>query len=124
MISSFLPQDKVAEFAHMDAVVVLKETMRAAGDPRLTQWHEALVTKGNKGKELESVGGCSADIANPFIGAREEHICPGCSEDKSRPIGACSGDVPGAERESIRGLLPRYSQNGADERSNSAKSWR
>ncbi|WVQ72935.1 hypothetical protein IAR50_002497 [Cryptococcus sp. DSM 104548] len=52
-LCSFLPQDKVAEFAKMDAVTVLKETMRAAGDPRLTKWHEKLIEKGTKASALE-----------------------------------------------------------------------
>ncbi len=60
-ISSFLPQDKVAEFAKMLPVTVLKETMRAAGDPRLTKWHESLVEKGGKAKELEAVSTRSHD---------------------------------------------------------------
>ncbi|ORY31419.1 nucleus protein [Naematelia encephala] len=51
-LCSFLPQDKVAEFAKMAPVVVLQETMRAAGDPRLTQWHAALVEKGAEAKEI------------------------------------------------------------------------
>ncbi|WVW84511.1 hypothetical protein I302_106545 [Kwoniella bestiolae CBS 10118] len=51
-LCSFLPQDKVAEFAKMAPEVVLKETMRAAGDPRLTNWHEMLVEKGAKSKEI------------------------------------------------------------------------
>ncbi|KAK8858466.1 hypothetical protein IAR55_002693 [Kwoniella newhampshirensis] len=53
-LCSFLPQDKVAEFAKMAPVTVLKETMRAAGDPRLTKWHELLVEKGAKSRELEA----------------------------------------------------------------------
>ncbi|OCF62348.1 hypothetical protein L486_02016 [Kwoniella mangroviensis CBS 10435] len=57
-LCSFLPQDKVAEFAKMAPEVVLKETMRAAGDPRLTKWHEALIEKGAKVK----------DIANTYEG--------------------------------------------------------
>ncbi|OWZ53737.1 nuclear protein [Cryptococcus neoformans 125.91] len=52
-LCSFLPQDKVAEFAKMAPVTVLKETMRAAGDPRLTKWHEKLIDKGKRMKELE-----------------------------------------------------------------------
>lgn len=39
----------------MAPVTVLKETMRAAGDPRLTKWHEKLVDKGKRLKELEIV---------------------------------------------------------------------
>lgn len=39
----------------MAPVTVLKETMRAAGDPRLTKWHEKLIDKGKRMKELEIV---------------------------------------------------------------------
>lgn len=39
----------------MQPEVVLKETMRAAGDPRLTEWHEKLVQKGVQLKEVEQV---------------------------------------------------------------------
>ena len=39
----------------MAPITVLKETMRAAGDPRLTRWHEALVEKGAHAKELAAV---------------------------------------------------------------------
>ncbi|WWD18357.1 hypothetical protein CI109_102807 [Kwoniella shandongensis] len=53
-LCSFLPQDKVAEFAKMAPVTVLKETMRAAGDPRLSKWHELLVEKGAKSKEIDA----------------------------------------------------------------------
>jgi hypothetical protein len=53
--SSFLPQDKVAEFAKMAPVTVLQETMRAAGDPRLSRWHQELCEKGDQVKVLSSV---------------------------------------------------------------------
>ncbi|WVF69320.1 hypothetical protein IAT40_004096 [Kwoniella sp. CBS 6097] len=53
-LCSFLPQDKVAEFAKMAPVAVLKETMRAAGDPRLTKWHESLCEKGVNAKDLQA----------------------------------------------------------------------
>ena len=55
MGSSFLPQDKVAEFAKMAPDVVLRETMRAAGDPRLIQWHDTLIEKGKVLIDLEEV---------------------------------------------------------------------
>nr|ODN86886.1 hypothetical protein L203_03659 [Cryptococcus depauperatus CBS 7841] len=51
-LCSFLPQDKVAEFAAMAPVTVLKETMRAAGDPRLTKWYERLLEKGDQSIKL------------------------------------------------------------------------
>jgi hypothetical protein len=43
----------VAEFAKMSPPLTLKETMRAAGDPRLTEWHRNLVAKGNEKKILQ-----------------------------------------------------------------------
>jgi len=52
-ISCFLAQDRVAEFAKMSPPLTLKETMRAAGDPRLTEWHQKLVTKGIEKKALD-----------------------------------------------------------------------
>ncbi|CAK9780717.1 unnamed protein product [Cutaneotrichosporon oleaginosum] len=53
-LCSFLPQDKVADFAKMNPVTVLKETMRAAGDPNLSQWHDDLVANGMAAKEVET----------------------------------------------------------------------
>ncbi|BEJ13844.1 hypothetical protein CspHIS471_0310180 [Cutaneotrichosporon sp. HIS471] len=53
-LCSFLPQDKVADFAKMNPVTVLKETMRAAGDPHLSQWHEDLVANGKAAREVET----------------------------------------------------------------------
>jgi len=52
-ISCFLAQDRVAEFAKMSPPLTLKETMRAAGDPRLTEWHQKLVTRGIEKKALD-----------------------------------------------------------------------
>lgn len=40
----------------MNPVTVLKETMRAAGDPNLSQWHEDLVANGSSAQDLERVG--------------------------------------------------------------------
>ncbi|KAF8437176.1 P-loop containing nucleoside triphosphate hydrolase protein, partial [Boletus edulis BED1] len=51
-LCSFLPQDKVSEFAQMTPQQLLRETQRAAGDPNLTMWHNTLITAG---KELKSV---------------------------------------------------------------------
>ena len=50
--SSFLPQDKVSEFAAMTPQQLLRETQRAAGDERLTAWHDTLV---NTGRDLKLV---------------------------------------------------------------------
>ncbi|KAJ7098489.1 P-loop containing nucleoside triphosphate hydrolase protein [Mycena belliarum] len=51
-LCSFLPQDKVSEFAAMTPVQLLRETQRAAGDPRLTQWHETLISEGTELKKI------------------------------------------------------------------------
>lgn len=50
--SSFLPQDKVSEFAQMSPQQLLRETQRAAGDINLTSWHDTLI---KSGKELTEV---------------------------------------------------------------------
>lgn len=50
--SSFLPQDKVSEFAAMSPQQLLRETQRAAGDERLTAWHDTLI---NTGRDLRAV---------------------------------------------------------------------
>jgi chromosome segregation ATPase len=55
VISSFLPQDKVSEFAHMSPQQLLRETQRAAGDPRLTNWHDTLITSGKEMAQLAEV---------------------------------------------------------------------
>lgn len=54
--STFLPQDKVSDFAKMNPEFVLKETMLAAGDSRMTEWHEKLITRGGEAKDVDSVG--------------------------------------------------------------------
>ncbi|KAJ7479292.1 hypothetical protein FB451DRAFT_1086724 [Mycena latifolia] len=51
-LCSFLPQDKVSEFAAMTPVQLLRETQRAAGDARLETWHDTLISAG---KELKSL---------------------------------------------------------------------
>lgn len=53
--STFLPQDKVSSFAGMSPQELLKETQRAAGDDRLTQWQSQLIKAGNDLKELKQV---------------------------------------------------------------------
>ncbi|EIW73614.1 hypothetical protein TREMEDRAFT_24548, partial [Tremella mesenterica DSM 1558] len=55
-LCSFLPQDKVAEFAKMAPIEVLHATMLAAGDPRLTRWHKDLCVKGEERRAVEEVG--------------------------------------------------------------------
>ncbi|VDC05841.1 unnamed protein product [Peniophora sp. CBMAI 1063] len=51
-LCSFLPQDRVSEFAHMTPQALLRETERAAGDDRLTSWHDTLINAGKERKEL------------------------------------------------------------------------
>ncbi|KAF9236197.1 P-loop containing nucleoside triphosphate hydrolase protein [Melanogaster broomeanus] len=51
-LCSFLPQDKVSQFAQMTPQQLLRETQRAAGDISLTKWHDTLISSG---KELKSV---------------------------------------------------------------------
>jgi hypothetical protein len=53
--SSFLPQDKVAEFARMNSMQLLRETQRAAGDNRLTEWHNTLIESGKEQRDLTEV---------------------------------------------------------------------
>ncbi|KAJ3847412.1 hypothetical protein EV368DRAFT_51228 [Lentinula lateritia] len=47
-LCSFLPQDKVSEFAMMTPQQLLKETQKAAGDTNLTSWHETLIEAGKE----------------------------------------------------------------------------
>lgn len=53
--SSFLPQDRVSEFAAMSSQQLLKETQRAAGDENLTNWHNTLITAGQELKAIQQV---------------------------------------------------------------------
>ncbi|KAK7696074.1 hypothetical protein QCA50_000716 [Cerrena zonata] len=53
-LCSFLPQDKVAEFARMSPQQLLKETQRAAGNENLTAWHDTLITAGKELKALQT----------------------------------------------------------------------
>ncbi|KAL0950349.1 hypothetical protein HGRIS_010317 [Hohenbuehelia grisea] len=54
-LCSFLPQDKVSEFAAMSPQQLLKETQRAAGDERLTAWHDTLISAGKELKQLQEL---------------------------------------------------------------------
>ncbi|KAI9193711.1 uncharacterized protein BJ171DRAFT_463948 [Polychytrium aggregatum] len=47
-LCQFLPQDKVCEFAKMNSSQLLQETERAAGDPRLFEWHQQLINLKNE----------------------------------------------------------------------------
>jgi chromosome segregation ATPase len=53
--SAFLPQDKVGEFAKMSSQELLKETQKAAGHPKMTEWHQTLIKLGKEQRELEGV---------------------------------------------------------------------
>jgi hypothetical protein len=55
LCSSFLPQDKVSEFAGMSSQQLLRETQRAAGDAHLTSWHDTLIRSGKELKQLQEV---------------------------------------------------------------------
>ncbi|KAH7887409.1 P-loop containing nucleoside triphosphate hydrolase protein [Phlebopus sp. FC_14] len=52
-LCSFLPQDKVSEFAQMTPQQLLRETQRAAGDVNLTAWHDTLISSGKELKTLQ-----------------------------------------------------------------------
>jgi hypothetical protein len=62
--SSFLPQDKVSEFAAMTPQQLLRETQRAAGDENLTNWHDTLISSGKELKTLEEA--CHQAVVAPF----------------------------------------------------------
>ncbi|KIJ57229.1 hypothetical protein M422DRAFT_23312 [Sphaerobolus stellatus SS14] len=52
-LCSFLPQDRVVEFAKMTPQQLLKETQRCAGDEHLTEWHQELIDKGKDLKKIQ-----------------------------------------------------------------------
>jgi len=51
-LCSFLPQDKVSEFAAMSPQQLLRETQRAAGDSNLTSWHDSLIEFGKEHRSI------------------------------------------------------------------------
>ena len=53
--SSFLPQDKVSEFAAMSPQQLLRETQRAAGDKSLSKWHATLIEHGKTLNGVQAV---------------------------------------------------------------------
>lgn len=55
-VSTFLPQDRVSEFARMSPQQLLRETQRAAGDENLIKWHDTLIEAGKELKILQGVG--------------------------------------------------------------------
>ncbi|KAK4704081.1 structural maintenance of chromosomes protein 5, partial [Phenoliferia sp. Uapishka_3] len=52
-LCTFLPQDRVAFFAKQSGPELLKETQKAAGDTRLTGWHETLIKERVNQVELD-----------------------------------------------------------------------
>ncbi|KAF8885790.1 P-loop containing nucleoside triphosphate hydrolase protein [Infundibulicybe gibba] len=54
-LCSFLPQDKVSEFAAMSPQQLLRETQRAAGDANLTTWHDTLIEAGKDLKQMQQL---------------------------------------------------------------------
>ncbi|KAI0355471.1 P-loop containing nucleoside triphosphate hydrolase protein [Trametes cingulata] len=54
-LCTFLPQDRVAEFARMTPQQLLKETQRAAGNENLTAWHETLISAGRELKRIQEL---------------------------------------------------------------------
>ncbi|KAF9076995.1 P-loop containing nucleoside triphosphate hydrolase protein [Rhodocollybia butyracea] len=52
-LCSFLPQDKVSQFAMMSPQQLLKETQKAAGDTNLTSWHESLIDAGKENRVMK-----------------------------------------------------------------------
>ncbi|KAI0787066.1 P-loop containing nucleoside triphosphate hydrolase protein [Irpex lacteus] len=64
-LCSFLPQDKVAEFAAMTRPQLLRETQRAAGNANLTNWHDTLIESGKELKVMqEKLGVDQARLQN------------------------------------------------------------
>lgn len=66
LLSTFLPQDKVAEFARMTPQELLKATEEAAGDKNLKPWHDKLISLGQEVSKLVQVSFEVCDII-PFI---------------------------------------------------------
>ncbi|KAL8291767.1 hypothetical protein RQP46_002025 [Phenoliferia psychrophenolica] len=44
-LCTFLPQDRVSSFSALSAAELLKETQKAAGDTRLSGWHQTLISE-------------------------------------------------------------------------------
>ncbi|KAF5321440.1 hypothetical protein D9619_000084 [Psilocybe cf. subviscida] len=53
-LCSFLPQDRVTEFAAMYPQELLKQTQLAAGDENLTNWYKTLIDTGKELKDLQA----------------------------------------------------------------------
>jgi hypothetical protein len=67
----------------MSPPLTLTETMRAAGDPRLTEWHQKLVVKGEEKQKLEEK--LSTDISRrDQVQAQLEKIAPDVVQFENR----------------------------------------
>ncbi|KZT02149.1 P-loop containing nucleoside triphosphate hydrolase protein [Laetiporus sulphureus 93-53] len=55
MADTFLPQDKVSEFAQMTPQQLLRETQCAAGNANLTAWHDTLISSGRELKSIQEL---------------------------------------------------------------------
>lgn len=53
--SSFMPQERVAQFAEMSPQELLRQTQKAAGPAQMTEWHEKLIELTKEGKEVGKV---------------------------------------------------------------------
>ncbi|KAL8278470.1 hypothetical protein RQP46_009160 [Phenoliferia psychrophenolica] len=53
-LCTFLPQDRVASFSAMSSPELLVETQKAAGDSRLSGWHQTLITERESQSEHEA----------------------------------------------------------------------
>ncbi|XP_064097046.1 structural maintenance of chromosomes protein 5-like [Macrobrachium nipponense] len=53
-LCSFLPQDRVANFARMNAIHLLEATEKAVGDPKLFEYHDLLRNSGSRMQEVKS----------------------------------------------------------------------
>jgi len=61
--SSFLPQDRVNEFARLKPDELLRETQRVAGHPKLNEWHDLLK---QLSAELKTLNGVCLIPLSPF----------------------------------------------------------
>ncbi|KAL7409239.1 hypothetical protein BDY24DRAFT_356208 [Mrakia frigida] len=51
-LCSFMPQERVAQFAEMSPQELLRQTQKAAGPAQMTEWHEKLIELTKEGKEV------------------------------------------------------------------------
>lgn len=53
-LCQFLPQDRVVEFAKLEPIALLRETLRAAAPQQMVDWHDELIALRSKEKRLET----------------------------------------------------------------------